>query len=89
MDGAGALLHGPQFTKHRRVPELQFETRVVEGHVTGQQAEALGPEVIYYATRLRGAGNGLAKRKLGFSPRRLEWLSEATMRSGAGPVFVG
>src|ERR1041384_3430660 len=54
-------------------------------HVTEQQVQALGPDVLYYATRLRGARNELAKRKLGFSPRRLEWLSKATMEFGAGP----
>jgi len=47
--------------------------------LTEQQAQALGPDAIYYATRLRGARNDLAKRKLGFSPRKLEWLSKATM----------
>jgi 2-alkyl-3-oxoalkanoate reductase len=45
-------------------------------HLTEQQAQALGPDVVYYATRLRGARNDLAKQKLGFSPRRLEWLSK-------------
>ena len=54
-------------------------------HVTEQQVQALGPDVLYYATRLRGARNELAKQKLGFSPRRLEWLSKATMEFGAGP----
>lgn len=48
-------------------------------HITEEQAQALGPDAVYYATRLRGASNGLAKRKLGFSPRRLEWLAKATM----------
>lgn len=43
----------------------------------GQEAESLGPDALYYATRLRGARNELAKRKLGFSPRRLEWLAKA------------
>ena len=56
-------------------------------HITEHQAQALGPDAIYYATRLRGAGNELAKRKLGFSPRRLEWL-KATMEGGAGPIFA-
>ena len=46
-------------------------------HISEQQAQSLGPEVLYYATRLRGARNDLAKQKLGFSPRRLEWLSKA------------
>lgn len=59
-------------------------------HVAEPEAQALGPDAIYYATRLRGARNEFAKRKLGFSPRRLEWLSKATMdlenraRSDAG-----
>ena len=44
-------------------------------HVSDQDAQKLGPDALYYATRLRGAGNDLAKRKLGFSPRRLEWLA--------------
>ena len=42
-----------------------------------QEAQSLGPDVLYYATRLRGARNDLATQKLGFSPRRLEWLSKA------------
>ncbi len=36
--------------------------------------EKLGLDFIYYATRLRGASNARARRELGFSPRRLEWL---------------
>lgn len=35
----------------------------------------LGPDLVYYATRLRGASNRKAKEQLGFSPRRLEWLA--------------
>ena len=43
--------------------------------VSEQQAlEAAGPDAVYYATRLRGASNGKAKRELGFRPRPLEWL---------------
>jgi nucleoside-diphosphate-sugar epimerase len=41
------------------------------------EAEAmatLGPDTVYYATRLRGAANGKAKRELNFRPRPLEWL---------------
>jgi len=44
------------------------------------KAEALrtaGADSIYYATRLRGASNDLAKRKLGFALRKLEWLHDA------------
>lgn len=34
-----------------------------------------GPDLVYYATRLRGASNRKAKESLGFAPRRLEWLA--------------
>lgn len=34
-----------------------------------------GADAVYYATRLRGAANGLAKQKLRFAPRKLNWLS--------------
>jgi nucleoside-diphosphate-sugar epimerase len=36
---------------------------------------AAGPDVVYYATRLRGASNACAKLELGFAPRRLQWLA--------------
>ncbi len=43
--------------------------------ITEEQAlQTVGPERVYYATRLRGASNEKAKRELGFRPRRLEWL---------------
>lgn len=58
-------------------------------HITEQEAQVLGPDAIYYATRLRGARNDLAKRKLGLSPRRLEWLSTATAEFGASPILPG
>ena len=38
--------------------------------------ETAGPDIVYYATRLRGASNAKAKRELGFAPRRLEWLRQ-------------
>ncbi len=50
------------------------------------EAEALrtaGPDAVYYATRLRGASNQRAKQKLGFAPRKLEWLSKANAALGA------
>ncbi len=48
--------------------------------LTEQEAlEKAGPDLIYYAMRLRGASNAKAKRELGFAPRRLEWL----VRTGA------
>jgi len=36
----------------------------------------LGPDTVYYATRLRGASNEKAKQELHFRPRALEWLCE-------------
>ena len=33
-----------------------------------------GEDAVYYATKLRGASNSKAKRILGWTPRRLEWL---------------
>jgi nucleoside-diphosphate-sugar epimerase len=36
--------------------------------------EGLGPDAVYYATRLRGASNERAKHALGLAPRRLAWL---------------
>lgn len=44
------------------------------------ETEALrlaGEDIVYYATRLRGASNAKAKRGLGFRPRPLEWLYAA------------
>jgi 2-alkyl-3-oxoalkanoate reductase len=35
---------------------------------------ASGPDVVYYATRLRGASNEKARREFGFRPRPLEWI---------------
>jgi nucleoside-diphosphate-sugar epimerase len=40
------------------------------------------PDAVYYATRLRGASNGRAKRHLGFAPRRLEWLTSTAPMIG-------
>lgn len=45
-------------------------------HVSDEQAlQSGGPDSVYYATRLRGASNAYARQKLGFAPRKLEWLS--------------
>lgn len=52
------------------------------------EADALrtaGADSIYYATRLRGASNGHAKQKLGFAPRKLEWLSQTNAARSAHP----
>jgi 2-alkyl-3-oxoalkanoate reductase len=44
--------------------------------ITEQQAlQTLGPDAVYYGTRLRGASNQKAKRVFGFNPRPLEWLA--------------
>ena len=51
-------------------------------HISEEQALGAGADAVYFATRLRGAQNGIAKRKLGFTPRGLEWLS-AQARYGA------
>jgi hypothetical protein len=37
-----------------------------------------GADSVYYATQLRGASNAKAKQKIGFAPRRLEWLARIT-----------
>lgn len=45
-------------------------------HLSEEEAlDALGPDTVFYAMRLRGASNAKAKRGLRFQPRRLEWLS--------------
>jgi nucleoside-diphosphate-sugar epimerase len=38
--------------------------------------EAGGEDAVYYGTKLRGASNEKAKRTFGFTPRRLQWLSQ-------------
>jgi nucleoside-diphosphate-sugar epimerase len=44
-------------------------------HVNQDEAvQAHGPDVAWYAMRLRGASNAKATRDLDFHPRRLEWL---------------
>jgi nucleoside-diphosphate-sugar epimerase len=44
--------------------------------ITEEQARAAaGEDAIYYGTKLRGASNAKAKKALGFTPRRLEWLT--------------
>lgn len=50
------------------------------------EAEAVrtaGADSVYYATRLRGASNKHAKQKLGFAPRKLEWLLPTKAALGA------
>lgn len=52
--------------------------------ITAEQArQVAGDDAVYYQTKLRGASNLKAKRELGFTPRKLEWLQgvEAHERS--------
>ncbi|MGD9646366.1 MAG: NAD-dependent epimerase/dehydratase family protein [Pirellulales bacterium] len=42
-----------------------------------------GSDAVYYGTRMRGVSNAKAKRELGFQPRPLEWVVEASDRAGA------
>lgn len=52
-------------------------------HVSEEEAlRKAGADAVYYATQLRGASNAQAKRKLGFAPRRLEWLSKPKAAAG-------
>ena len=47
----------------------------VPPQIAEQEAlEAFGPDIVYYATRLRGASNAKAKQEWKFQPRPLEWL---------------
>lgn len=53
------------------------------------EAEALrtgDADSVYYATQLRGASNARAKQKLGFAPRKLEWLSVSGAALAAHPA---
>jgi len=59
----------------------QFLGAPPPGTISEKDARALGPDAVYYATQLRGAGNATARRKLGFRPRRLEWLSHKQVGS--------
>ena len=45
-------------------------------HITEEEAiREAGADSVYYANKLRGASNRHAKHKLGFAPRKLEWLT--------------
>jgi hypothetical protein len=62
-------LKGPTFPEPPRLTEAEA-------------LENFGPDLVYYATRLRGASNAKAKQQLGFAPRRLEWLARRVAGSG-------
>lgn len=52
-------------------------------HISEEQAlETGGPDSVYYAMRLRGASNAYAKQKLGFTPRKLQWLATSKVAAG-------
>jgi nucleoside-diphosphate-sugar epimerase len=53
----------------------------VPPHIGEEEGRSAGADAVYYAMRLRGAKNARAKRKLGFAPRRLEWLSSREWKS--------
>ena len=58
----------PAFARFLRAP--------APPHISEEQAlQTIGADAVYYAMRLRGAYNAYAKQKLGFLPRKLEWLS--------------
>ena len=53
-------------------------------HISDEAAiQTGGPDVVYYATQLRGASNEKAKTEFGFAPRRLEWLKGIDQRNSA------
>src|SRR5215471_2820021 len=67
MDPSAISVRLPSFAAAVGAPEPP--------RISEQEAlETVGPDVLYYATRLRGGSNAKAKRELGFVPRRLEWL---------------
>ena len=56
----------------------QFLGAPAPQHISEEEALRIaGEDAVYYATRLRGASNAKARRKLGFMPRKLEWLAQA------------
>lgn len=60
----------PAFARYAGAPEPI--------HISEEDALQLaGPDVVYYATRLRGASNEKARRVLQFRPRPLEWLADS------------
>lgn len=56
----------------------------VPPRISEQEAlRSAGQDSVYYATRLRGASNARAKHRLGFAPRKLEWLRGSAMSPAA------
>lgn len=57
----------PGFARHLNAP---YPLSISES----DGAKRLGPDLVYYATKLRGASNAKAKREWNFEPRTFEWL---------------
>lgn len=73
--GAYNIVDGNPSPQHVWLPAF---ARTAEAHAPPRLSEeealrALGPDAVYYATKLRGATNEKAQRELGFRPRPLEW----------------
>jgi len=74
--GAYNLVDNDPIPQHRWLPAFASAVGAPPPpRISEAEASAtLGPDTVYYATRLRGAANGKAKRELNFRPRPLEWL---------------
>lgn len=75
--GAYKLVDDDPSPQHRWLPAFASAVGAPPPpHISEAEATAtLGPDTVYYATRLRGAANGKAKRELNFRPRPLQWLA--------------
>ena len=56
--------------------------------ISEEEARRAGQDAIYYAMFLRGASNMRARKRLGFTPRRLEWLFEPESQIAAPPDAI-
>ena len=56
--------------------------------ISEEEARRAGPDAVYYAMFLRGASNMRARKALGFTPRRLEWLFEPESQIAAPPDAI-
>ena len=74
--GAYNLVDNDPIPQHRWLPAFASAVGAPPPpRISEAEAMAtLGPDTVYYATRLRGAANGKAKRELNFRPRPLEWF---------------
>lgn len=76
VPGAYNVVDGDPTPQHLWLPAFASAAGApAPPRITEQEALAtFGPDIVYYATRLRGASNEKAKRELNFRPRPLEWL---------------